>query len=247
MTGLTDRRKVEKQVLQMIVTFSALCNAEFILLPEPGDLERLNDPDADLSWGYEFVGKSKFYDFGIELIVSNQTRIRRKYRDNIDARLFVAIYLPDAISKIFERHFGNSNFEGVTFQLNALMEMDFGAHDPDWLWACVHQDIGELEFDSMTDTMLRAGYKEVAAELEPLLPWLEFAQYCASEANSWQQLERLQKDFMVVLAYVLQAPTFPTEKLFTLCEVANSFEPAVHLINRRQAELQSVPAENIHV
>ena len=56
------------------------------------------------------------------------------------------------------------------------------------------------------------------------------------EPNSYEQLVTLQKDFVDVLAHVLKTPSFPTDKLFTLCEIDNSFQPAVHLIKRRKSD-----------
>ncbi len=96
------------------------------------------------------------------------------------------------------------------------------------------KDMGEFQFDSMTDTMLRHGYSALAAELEIIMPWLEFAEYCAHNARSYEQLVKLQKDFVDVLMHVIKDPSFPTQKLFTLCEIDNSFQPAVRLIKRRQ-------------
>jgi hypothetical protein len=234
MTGVSDRRRVEQIVRQMVVTFSALSNAEIILLPDIDDLDKLSDPDVHLSWGYEFVGSSQFYTFGLELIVSDQTRMQRTDHDNIEARLFVRIALPDPLEQIFRSQFHNPHFEGVNFQLNALIDMDFYAHDPDWLWGTLHYDMGEFQFDSMTDTMLRHGYSALAAELEVIMPWLEFAEYCAHNARSHEQLVKLQKDFVEVLMHVIKDPSLPTQKLFTLCEIDISFQPAVRLIKRRQ-------------
>ena len=96
--------------------------------------------------------------------------------------------------------------------------------------------MGQLRFDCMTDTMLRQGYSSIADELEVILPSLEFAEYCAHNANSYDQLVTLQKDFVDVLDHVLKNPSFPTDKLFTLCEIDNSFQLAVRLIKRRKSE-----------
>lgn len=86
MTAHSDRQRVEQVVRQTVVTFSALCHGEVILLPDLDDLDILSDPDIKLSWGYEFVGSSQFYDFDLELVVSDQTRMQRKDHDNIEAR-----------------------------------------------------------------------------------------------------------------------------------------------------------------
>ena len=133
MTAHSDRQRVEQLVRQMVVTFSALCHGEVILLPDLNDLDRLSDPDVELSWGYEFVGSSQYYDFDLELVASDQTRMQRKDRDNIEARLFVRIILPAPLKLIFEDRFHSPHFKGVDFQLNALIDMEFYAHDPDWL------------------------------------------------------------------------------------------------------------------
>jgi len=236
MTAHSDRQRVEQVVRQMVVTFSALCHGEVILLPDLDDLDRLSDPDIELLWGYEFVGSSQFYDFDLELVVSDQTRMQRKDHDNIEARLFVRIILPAPLKRVFEDRFHSPHFEGVDFQLNALINMEFYAHDPDWLWGELHYDMGQLRFDCTTDTMLRQSYSSIADELEVILPWLEFAEYCAHNANSYEQLLTLQKDFVDVLAHVLKTPSFPADKLFTLCEIDNSFQPAVRLIKRRKSD-----------
>jgi len=243
MTGVSDRHRVEQIVRQMVVTFSALSNAEIILMPDIDDLDKLSDPDVHLSWGYEFVGSSQFYTFGLELIVSDQTRMQRTDHDNIEARLFVRIALPDPLEQIFRNQFHNPHFVGVSFQLNALIDIDFYAHDPDWLWGTLHYDMGEFKFDSMTDTMLRHGYGALAAELEIIMPWLEFAEYCAHNATSYEQLVKLQKDFVEVLMHVIKDPSFPTQKLFTLCEIDNSFQPAVRLIKRRHTGMSDKNSE----
>ena len=85
--------------------------------------------------------------------------------------------------------------------------------------------------------MLRHAYADILNELKPLMPWLRFASFLVQQHYNHEQMENIQKRLPSILENALQNQSIAAARVFTLCELSGSFDPALCLFEKRYGDL----------
>lgn len=199
-----------------------------------------DDSDYEEIIGYE-IAHGYFPTFG-EVKISNKGSIKQ-HRDIelIDSYAIVTapirLHLPKPLHDIFQKHCSSDMFDaelnhiGFTAVLHVDEIYQFN------VLALFHKLMAQLRLDAFTETLLRPNAAALAAELEPFLPWFDYAAVFAEQIDDDRSHMKLIADMNLLLCYLSQGGQLNFAKMTSLCDVAGTLQPVRNLILAKMPQL----------
>lgn len=149
----------------------------------------------------------------------------------------IRLQLPKPLHDIFQKHCSSDMLDAELDHIGFTAVLHVDEISQFTVWASLLRLMEQLRLDAFTETLLRPNAAALAAELEPFLPWFDYAAVFAKEMADNEHRLDLIADMNLLLCYLSQGGQLNFAKMTSLCDVAGTLQPVRNLILAKMPQL----------
>lgn len=230
--NIIERKALEEKVMKLIRLFSSMADTRFYInSSKDGSEVSFRDATSEFDLSYENHLASDLIKF--EFVASDSNYISLCGGEEFLACQNTIFEMPDYIMSLLARY---AYFDLMDFDFKLSGNIKFGGDIvDDHVCVCdLSESVLGFEFDTPSDCFLRNSYRNINDELMPFVMWGELIEKIYKHDMTTVIRNLLNAALEKIFKFLAKNKNQGFEKTMTLCEISNSIDPMLRLIERHR-------------